>query len=117
MHFNPQLFKVSIIQTKRVGPLDFELLRFHCIYLPAFLFLLKLKLVLNRYQLPLLLDTHVDRIHKPRDINKEPILNFGERKWNRWQIEIGLRRYWMTANDRRYFLSIKSLATDINPGI
>ena len=31
MHFNPQLFKVSIIQTKLFGPLDFELLRFHCI--------------------------------------------------------------------------------------
>ena len=32
MHFNPQLFKVSIIQTKLFGPLDFELSRFHCIY-------------------------------------------------------------------------------------
>ena len=31
MHFNPQLFKVSIIQTKQFGPLDFELSRFHCI--------------------------------------------------------------------------------------
>ena len=30
MHFNPQLFKVSIIQTKLFGPLDFELSRFHC---------------------------------------------------------------------------------------
>ena len=34
MHFNPQLFKVSIIQTKQFGPLDFELSRFHCIYGP-----------------------------------------------------------------------------------
>ena len=33
MHFNPQLFKVSIIQTKLFGPLDFELSRFHCILL------------------------------------------------------------------------------------
>ena len=32
MHFNPQLFKVSIIQTKLFCPLDFELSRFHCIY-------------------------------------------------------------------------------------
>ena len=32
MHFNPQLFKVSIIQTKLFGSLDFELLRFHCIF-------------------------------------------------------------------------------------
>ena len=31
MLFNPQLFKVSIIQTKLFGPLDFELSRFHCI--------------------------------------------------------------------------------------
>ena len=31
MYFNPQLFKVSIIQTKLFGPLDFELSRFHCI--------------------------------------------------------------------------------------
>ena len=31
MHFNPQLFKVSIIQTKLFGPLDFELSRLHCI--------------------------------------------------------------------------------------
>ena len=31
MHFNPQFFKVSIIQTKLFGPLDFELSRFHCI--------------------------------------------------------------------------------------
>ena len=31
MHFKPQLFKVSIIQTKLFGPLDFELSRFHCI--------------------------------------------------------------------------------------
>ena len=31
MHFNPQLYKVSIIQTKLFGPLDFELLSFHCI--------------------------------------------------------------------------------------
>ena len=30
MHFNPQLFKVSIIQTKLFGPLEFELSRFHC---------------------------------------------------------------------------------------
>ena len=30
MHFNLQLFKVSIIQTKLFGPLDFELSRFHC---------------------------------------------------------------------------------------
>ena len=30
MHYNPQLFKVSIIQTKLFGPLDFELSRFHC---------------------------------------------------------------------------------------
>ena len=29
MHFNPQLFKASIIQTKLFGPLDFELSRFH----------------------------------------------------------------------------------------
>ena len=29
--FNPQLFKVSIIQTKLFCPLDFELSRFHCI--------------------------------------------------------------------------------------
>ena len=29
--FNPQLFKVSIIQTKLFGPLDFELSRFLCI--------------------------------------------------------------------------------------
>ena len=28
MHFNPQLFKVSIIQTKLFGPLDFELSKF-----------------------------------------------------------------------------------------
>ena len=33
MQFNPQLFKVSIIQTKLFGPLDFELSRFHCICL------------------------------------------------------------------------------------
>ena len=32
MHFNRQLFKVSIIQTKLFGLLDFELSRFHCIY-------------------------------------------------------------------------------------
>ena len=32
MHLNPQLFKVSIIQTKLFGPLDFELSRFHCIF-------------------------------------------------------------------------------------
>ena len=31
VHFNPHLFKVSIIQTKLFGPLDFELSRFHCI--------------------------------------------------------------------------------------
>ena len=31
MHFNPQLFKVSVIQRKLFGPLDFELSRFHCI--------------------------------------------------------------------------------------
>ena len=30
MHFNPQIFKVSIIQTKLFGPLEFELSRFHC---------------------------------------------------------------------------------------
>ena len=30
MHFNPQLFKVSISQIKLFGPLDFELSRFHC---------------------------------------------------------------------------------------
>ena len=29
MHFNPQLFKVSIIQIKLLGSLDFELSRFH----------------------------------------------------------------------------------------
>ena len=33
MHFNPQLFTVSIIQTKLFGPLDYDLLRFHCIYI------------------------------------------------------------------------------------
>ena len=32
MHFNPQLFKVSIIQTKLFGPWT-ELSRFHCILL------------------------------------------------------------------------------------
>ena len=31
VHVHPQLFKVSIIQTKLFGPLDFELSRFHCI--------------------------------------------------------------------------------------
>ena len=31
MHFNPQLFKFSIIETKMFDPLDFELSRFHCI--------------------------------------------------------------------------------------
>ena len=31
MHFNPQFIKVSIIQTKPFGPLDFELSRFQCI--------------------------------------------------------------------------------------
>ena len=31
MHFNPKLFKVSIIQTKLFGTFDFELSRFHCI--------------------------------------------------------------------------------------
>ena len=35
MHFNPQLFKVSIIQTKLFGPLDFELSRFHGIVIPG----------------------------------------------------------------------------------
>ena len=32
MHFNPQLFKVSIIQSKLFSPLGFELSRFHCNY-------------------------------------------------------------------------------------
>ena len=36
MHFNLELFKVSIIQTKLFGPLDFELLMFHCTLLCSF---------------------------------------------------------------------------------
>ena len=42
MDFNPQLFKISIIQTKQFGPLDFELSRFHCIWKikPILLFVL-----------------------------------------------------------------------------
>ena len=31
MHFNPQLFKASLIQAELFGPLDFELSSFHCI--------------------------------------------------------------------------------------
>ena len=46
MHFNPQLFKISIIQTKLFGPLDFELSRFHCTGLNILVFFFFLSLCL-----------------------------------------------------------------------